>query len=209
MPNMYIISGCNGSGKTTTSYSLLPDLLGCRQFVNSDEFAKSLSPFNPSAASLKAGRFMLRKLYYLMSRGETFSVETTLATRALIKIIHKAQAQGYTVTILYFWLSSPQMAIDRVHKRVAAGGHDIAEEVIKRRYYMGLDYLLNYYLPACDNWILADNTVAPFKVIAQGARGEAPIVRDSKTFDIIKTITLSAKKLSEENSVISEEEAQE
>lgn len=209
MPGLYIISGCNGSGKTTTSYSLLPELLECREFVNSDEFAKALSPFDPSAASVRAGRFMLMKIKYLMNRGVTFSIETTLATRTLLKIISRAQNEGYEVTIIYFWLKSPQTAISRVKKRVASGGHNIPVEVIKRRYYMGLDYLFNYYIPVCDHWIIADNTVAPFKVIAQGNKGEMPIIRDQKQFDIVKTITLSAKKLSDENSMISEMEAQE
>lgn len=209
MPTLYIISGCNGSGKTTCTYSLLPEMLECKQYVNSDEFAKALSPFNPGAASLKAGRLMLLKVKYLMDRNETFSIETTLATRTLIKIATIAQNRGYRVVILYFWLSSPQMAIQRVRNRVAAGGHDIPEEVIKRRYYMGLDYLFNDYIPMCDHWILADNSDPPFKVIAQGSKGEEPIVRDPKTYEIIKTITRSAKKLSDENSSLSEKEAQE
>lgn len=209
MPTLYIISGCNGSGKTTCTYSLLPEMLECKQYVNSDEFAKALSPFNPGAASLKAGRLMLLKVKYLMDRNETFSIETTLATRTLIKIATIAQNRGYSVVILYFWLSSPQMAIQRVRNRVAAGGHDIPEEVIKRRYYMGLDYLFNDYIPMCDHWILADNSDPPFKVIAQGSKGEEPIVRDPKTYKIIKTITRSAKKLSDENSSLSEKEAQE
>ena len=209
MPTLYIISGCNGSGKTTCTYSLLPEMLECKQYVNSDEFAKALSPFNPGAASLKAGRLMLLKVKYLMDRNETFSIETTLATRTLIKIATIAQNRGYSVVILYFWLSSPQMAIQRVRNRVAAGGHDIPEEGIKRRYYMGLDYLFNDYIPMCDHWILADNSDPPFKVIAQGSKGEEPIVRDPKTYEIIKTITRSAKKLSDENSSLSEKEAQE
>lgn len=206
---MYIISGCNGSGKTTCSYSLLPELLECRQFVNSDEFAKALSPFNPGAASIKAGRLMMRKVMYLMERSQTFSIETTLATRALVKIVQRAQARGYEVTILYFWLSSPQKAIERVRSRVKAGGHDIPVEVIKRRYYMGLDYLFNYYIPICDHWILADNSKPPFRVLAQGNKGEEPIIRDIKTYGIVKTLTDSAQKLSEQNSTASEKEAQE
>lgn len=208
MAKMYIISGCNGSGKTTCSYSLLPELLECRQFVNSDEFAKAFSPFNPGAASVRAGRYMMMKVSYLMARKETFSVETTLATRALVRIIQKAQAAGYEVTILYFWLNSPQKAIERVAQRVKAGGHDIPQEVIKRRYYMGLDYLLSYYMPLCDHWILADNTNPPFRVIAQGNKGEEPIIKDAKTFEIIQAITHAADKLSQQNSTISEMEAQ-
>ena len=99
MPKLFIISGCNGSGKTTASYTLLPDLLGCREFVNSDEFAKSLSPFDPSAASITASRYMLKKINYLLERKADFSIETTLATRSLVGIIQKAQDLGYKVTV--------------------------------------------------------------------------------------------------------------
>ena len=88
---MYIISGCNGSGKTTASYTLLPELLDCSEFVNSDEFAKSLAPFHPETAYITASRYMLKKLRYLFTRREDFCIETTLATRSLIKMVRMAQ----------------------------------------------------------------------------------------------------------------------
>ena len=143
MPRLYIISGCNGSGKTTASYTLLPELLDCSEFVNADEFAKSLSPFGPEAASISASRFMMKKVQYLFSRREDFCIETTLATRSLLKMVRRAQEQGYFVTVIYFWLRSPEIAIARVAARVAAGGHDIPEETIRRRYQVGLSYLFH------------------------------------------------------------------
>ena len=115
---MFILSGCNGSGKTTASYSLLPDLIGCSELVNSDEFAKSLSPFNPSAASVMASRYMLMKIKYMLSRKADFIIETTLATRSLTNTINEAKSLGYEVTLLYFWLNSVDLAIKRVKKRV-------------------------------------------------------------------------------------------
>lgn len=165
---MFIISGCNGAGKTTASYSLLPEMLECSQYVNSDEFAKSLSPFNPEAASFTAGRYMLQKINYLINRQEDFGIETTLATRSLLKMIREAKSKGYKVTLLYFWLSSPELAIERVRHRVEAGGHNIPEEVIRRRYKMGMGYFFKEYLPVCDRWILADNSEPPFTVVAEG-----------------------------------------
>lgn len=180
MPRMYIISGCNGSGKTTASYTLLPEMLECNQFVNSDEFAKSLSPFNPSEASVTASRFMLRKIYYLLDINADFCVETTLATRSLVGIINDAKAKGYSITILYFWLSSPELAISRVKSRVAAGGHNIPEDVVRRRYYMGLNYLFGTYIPLCDRWVLADNSASPFTVVAEGAPGITSIKNEEK-----------------------------
>ena len=184
MPKLYIISGCNGSGKTTASYSLLPEILDCKEFVNSDEFAKSLSPFDPSAASVSASRYMLLKCRYLLDRRQNFCIETTLATRSLLKTIKEAQSRGYEITILYFWLDSPELAIQRVKKRVDAGGHNIPVDTIRRRYYMGLRYFFNDYMPACDFWLLADNTKSPFTTIAEGSRSGTTIY-DPLKYDII------------------------
>ena len=184
MPKMYIISGCNGSGKTTASYTLLPDLLDCREFVNSDEFAKSLSPFDPSAASITASRYMLMKINYLLGRYEDFSIETTLATRSLVKIINEAHSVGYEVTILYFWLNSPELAIQRVRDRVAAGGHNIPDAVVRRRYTMGLQYFFDTYRPICDRWILADNSKSNFTVVAEGSK-QYSYIRDNDKYNLI------------------------
>ena len=182
MPRMYIISGCNGSGKTTASYTLLPEMLECNQFVNSDEFAKSLSPFNPSEASVSASRYMLQKIYYLLGNHMDFCVETTLATRSLMGIINDAKSRGYTVDILYFWLKSPEMAIARVKSRVEAGGHNIPENVVRRRYYMGLNYFFETYAPVCDRWMLADNSSSPFSIVAEGSPAGIK-VRDKEKYD--------------------------
>ncbi len=187
MPNLYIISGCNGSGKTTASYTLLPDLLDCKEFVNSDEFAKSLSPFSPSSASITASRYMLMKINYLLGRLVDFSIETTLATRSLVKIIEEAQLLGYEVTVLYFWLNSPELAISRVRARVASGGHNIPDNVVRRRYVMGLRYFFDTYKPLCDHWVLADNSKSPFTVIARGSK-TLSYIKDNEKFRLIWNI---------------------
>ena len=202
MPRLYIISGCNGAGKTTASYSLLPEMLNCKEFVNSDEFAKGLSPFDPSKASIQASRYMLMKIRYLLKRNQDFAVETTLATRTLMKIVKQAQAAGYTVTLLYFWLNSPELAVERVRARVAAGGHDIPEETIIRRYHTGIYYFFNLYSPICERWILADNSQIPFKVIAEGSKNDLLTVRNEETYQKIKAISDEWQKMEEENSHI-------
>ena len=187
MPRLYIISGPNGSGKTTASYSVLPELLDCSEFVNSDEFAKHLSPFAPESAYITASRLMLRKVNYLFDRREDFCIETTLATRALLKMTRSAQEKGYYVTVLYFWLKNPEIAIERVAKRVQAGGHDIPEETIRRRYQMGLNYLFHHYMQTCDKWILADNSVPPFEVIAEGSK-KGLIIRDMDRYNTVRSL---------------------
>ncbi len=190
MPRLYIISGCNGAGKTTASYTLLPEMLECSQFVNSDEFAKGLAPFSPEKASIQASRYMVLKIRYLFRKKEDFGIETTLATRTLLKTIRQAQEEGYMVTLMYFWLNSPDLAVSRVRARVEAGGHNIPEETIRRRYGMGLKYFFRDYAPICDRWILADNSKIPFRVIAEGSRDEVVNIRDNETYRLIRETAL-------------------
>lgn len=163
-------------------------MLECSEFVNSDEFAKGLSPFDPSKASIQASRYMSMKIRYLLKRNKDFAIETTLATRSLLTIAKEAQRQGYTVTLLYFWLKTPEMAIERVKARVATGGHDIPEETIRRRYHVGINYFFNYYAPISERWILADNSQIPFRVIAEGSKDEVINIRDEETYAKIKAI---------------------
>ena len=186
MPRLFIISGCNGAGKTTASYTLLPEMLECSQYVNSDEFAKGLSPFDPGSVAVQASRLMLLRIRYLLRRKEDFCIETTLATRSLLKMVSDAQAQGYTVTLLYFWLNSPDLAVERVRARVAAGGHNIPEETVRRRYKVGLKYFFRDYSPVCDRWILADNSKVPFRVIAEGYKDDVPVIKDHATYGRIR-----------------------
>ena len=187
MPRLYIISGCNGSGKTTASYMMLPELLDCSEYVNSDEFAKHLSPFAPESAHITASRLMLRKVNYLFDKREDFCIETTLATRSLLKMVRNAQEKGYYVTVLYFWLNSPDMAVERVAARVRAGGHDIPEETIRRRYNVGLSYLFHTYIPECDKWILADNSDPPFQIIAEGTK-KGLLISDMEKYNKIRSL---------------------
>ncbi len=187
MPRLYILCGCNGAGKTTASYTMLPEILDCREFVNSDEFAKSLSPFDPSTASVSASRFMLMRIQFLLDQGADFSIETTLATRSLVSIIKQARERGYTISILYLWVQSPEIAIKRVRDRVNHGGHNIPEDVLRRRYRVGIKYLFNTYMPLCDRWVLVDNTTPPFSVIAEGSSGRL-VIKDEDKFNKLTTL---------------------
>jgi predicted ABC-type ATPase len=167
MPNLYIIAGCNGAGKTTASYSILPDILNCREFVNADNIASGLSPFNPESVALHAGRTMLNRISELMKAEEDFALETTLSTRSYVSLIARAHSMNYKVTLLFFWLSSPNVAITRVARRVMKGGHHIPSDVIERRYYRGIRNLHNLYMPICDEWVLVDNMDLVPDVIAK------------------------------------------
>lgn len=170
MPDLYVISGCNGAGKTTASYTVLPDMLNCREFVNADEIAKGLSPFQPEKVAIEAGRIMLNRMKDLRTLNSDFAFETTLATKFYRQFIREAQLKGYFVTLLFFWLNSPDLAIERVKSRVISGGHDIPIETIKRRYDSGIRNLSKLYLPISDYWMIIDNSITPYQVIAEGFR---------------------------------------
>ena len=164
--NLYIIAGCNGAGKTTASFTILPEIWHCREFVNADEIARGLSPLNPDSVAMQAGRIMLERIDELLERGQSFSIETTQATRSYVQLVKRAQASGYTVTLLFFWLNSPEVAIQRVAKRVSEGGHNIPIDVIRRRYRLGLSNFFNLYKDLVDTWALVDNASNPRQVVA-------------------------------------------
>ncbi len=165
---LYIIAGCNGAGKTTASFTVLHEMLDCREFVNADEIAKGLSPFNPEGVAIQAGRLMIDRIIHLLKEGETFAFETTLATRSYVKLIQQAQKRGYFVTLLFFSLSTPEQAVARVAKRVSQGGHNIPTDVILRRYDAGLQILFQLYSPVVDFWTLHDSSSCPGEKIAFG-----------------------------------------
>lgn len=166
MKTLYIIAGCNGAGKTTASYTVLPEIWKCREFVNADEIAKGLSPFNPESVAIEAGKLMLLRINHLLDGEESFSIETTLATRSYVNLIERAHKKGFSVNLLFFWLSSPEAAIERVAKRVSEGGHNIPRETIVRRYHLGIENFFKLFKDRVDNWTLVNNTVNPRVIIA-------------------------------------------
>ena len=169
---LYIISGCNGAGKTTASYTVLPEILLCKEFVNADEIAKGLSPFNPESMAIEAGRLMLKRINELLAAKVSFSIETTLATRSYTRLIQRAQNAGYKVSLIYFWLNSPELAVNRVLQRVNEGGHNVPMDVIYRRYQAGINNLFQIYMPRVDYWLLADNSISPRVIMSNNAMQE-------------------------------------
>lgn len=171
MANLYIIAGCNGAGKTTASFTVLPEVLNCKEFVNADEIARGLSPFQPETVAIQAGRLMLKRIDELMEEKADFAFETTLASRTYVNTIKQAKELGYTVTLLYFWLPSPDMAKNRVKQRVLRGGHNIPEQTIISRYYSGIKNLFELYMNKVDEWALVDSSEINYKLIASSKKG--------------------------------------
>jgi predicted ABC-type ATPase len=166
MPQRYIIAGCNGAGKTTASMTLLPEVLGIREFVNADAIASGLSPLNPEGVAIEAGKLMLNRIYYLMSQGLDFAIETTLSTKSYQGLVQKAKKLGYEITLLFLWLNSPELAKERVKSRVQKGGHNIPDDVIERRYWRGIQHLTQLFIPICEKWYVYDNSEERFSRIA-------------------------------------------
>jgi len=178
MKKIYIISGANGAGKTTASYTVLPEILECKEYVNADEIAKGLSPFNPDSVNIQAGKLMLNRINKLLDDGHNFAFETTLASKSFLKYIDKAHEKGYTSVLVFLWLNSQDLAIERVQSRVKEGGHNIPKDVIKRRYTRGLKNFFNIYSKAVDSWMFINNSGNPYKIIADGSEKNETVYDD-------------------------------
>lgn len=175
MKRIFIIAGCNGAGKTTASYTILPEILECDEFVNADEIARGLSPFKPEKAGIQAGRLMLERINTLMNSGQDFAFETTLATKSYKNLVLKAKERGYFVSLLFFWLKSEDLAVKRVETRVKEGGHNIPEDIIRRRYTNGLRNFFTIFKNSVDTWTFIDNSGDPYEVIAEGTAQEEKV----------------------------------
>ncbi|RYZ82614.1 MAG: zeta toxin, partial [Proteobacteria bacterium] len=176
----------NGAGKTTASFTILPEILDCKEFVNADEIAKGLSPFQPEKVSFEAGRIMLRRINDLLDSNENFAFETTLATKSYKSKIVEAKSKNYTVTLLFFWLQNVDLAIERVKTRVLEGGHNIPLDVIKRRYLNGIKNLFEIYLPIVDEAMIFDNSEGKHDILAEKTLDSEIDILNQAKFDKLK-----------------------
>lgn len=183
--NLYIIAGCNGAGKTSASVTILPEILNCKEFVNADEIARGISPFNPESVAVEAGRLMLQRIDFLLNGDSSFAIETTLATRSYSNLVQRAHQRGFFVQLLFFWLPTPEYAVERVEQRVREGGHNIPNDVIVRRYFAGIKNLFDIYMPIVDSWMIIDNSVNPRVKIAKMNRS-IMVVYDENKYNAIR-----------------------
>lgn len=183
MPDIYIIAGCNGAGKTTAAYNLLPDVFKTVEFVNADEIARGLSPLNPTGVAFQAGRIMLERIEQLMQEKKSFAFETTLSGLAYVSLIKRAREAGYTITLFFVYLTSVELAKERVLIRVSKGGHSIPPEVIERRYSKGLRSF-HSYAQLSDNWYIYDNSGSNYELVASYDSEEKNII-NFETYTLI------------------------
>jgi predicted ABC-type ATPase len=184
--DIVILGGPNGAGKTTAAQVVLPEQLDIREFVNADEIARGLSPFNPGGAALAAGRLMIERIQNLVQDRRSFALETTCAGRGHIGLLRRCKADGWRVTLVYLWLPSVEAALDRVARRVRQGGHDVPESVVVRRYWAGVANMHDLYLPLADLALIYDNSDAGRALIAERTPGHALVVHDARRWALIK-----------------------
>ena len=185
--NLYIIAGCNGAGKTTASFTILPEILDCKEFVNADEIAKGLSPFQPEKVAFEAGRIMLNRIDELFKNQENFAFETTLSTKIYKQKIKFAKENDYNTTLLFFWLRNSDLAKERVKIRVKEGGHNIPIDVIERRYVNGIKNLFDIYLEIVDQVLIFDNSEGKPILIAEKNFEEEIVIHNLEKFNDLKS----------------------
>ncbi len=186
MPNLVVIAGPNGAGKSTSAPLLINKRLGIAEFVNADVIAAELSPSDPDAAAIQAGRIMLKRLAALAAAGTDFSFETTLASRHFAPWIAKLQRErAYRFHLVFLWLPDVEQNILRVAGRVRHGGHDVPPEVIRRRYANGLANFLALYRPIADSWALYDNSTEA-RLVAKRELDGSEEIHDAEAWTMIE-----------------------
>jgi predicted ABC-type ATPase len=189
MKDVIVIGGPNGAGKTTAASRLLPVTLDLHEFLNADEIARGLSPFDAEASAVAAGRLMIERIDRLIAAGRSFAFETTCAGHRQAKLLRSCRAVGYRVTLFFLWLPSPKAAIQRVAQRVARGGHHIPDDVITRRYSTGLHNMRNIFLPLADVAAIYDNGLEPPVLIAAKESNSSFTLRDAERWKLIEDAT--------------------
>lgn len=185
-PHIILIAGPNGAGKSTTAPALLQGVLRVKEFVNADTIAQGLSAFQPETAAFHAGRVMLERLHYLANEKVDFAFETTLSTRSFAPWIKGLQQTGYVCHIVFLWLPNADFALFRVQERVKMGGHNVPEEIIRRRYYSGIRNFFQIYQPLAETWNFYDNSASLCpSLIAMGSGKDIHSINDTKTWNII------------------------
>ena len=182
MSNIYIIAGCNGAGKTTASYTVLPEILHCTEFINADNIAQGLSPFNVAGVAIDASRIMLTRMRELIAQRVDFAFETTLASKSYVSLLRQAKQNNYQIHLIFLWLNSIELAKERVKQRVQNGGHNIPKDVIERRYISGIRNLNELYITFVDSWRIYDNSDNMHKLIAEGLKNKRTEIIDRDIF---------------------------
>jgi predicted ABC-type ATPase len=187
--DIFILGGPNGAGKTTAARILLTDFLREHEFLNADEIARTISPEKPETAAIAAGRVFLERMRRLIQRGNSFALETTCAGKSYLNLFRQCKSTGWRITLLYLWLSSSELAVQRVARRMAEGGHGIPPDVIRRRYEASAWNMRNLYLPLADQAEIYDNSLNPRVLIAEKRSNQLLQICDPERWQRIVEVT--------------------
>ncbi|MGO8759140.1 MAG: AAA family ATPase [Terracidiphilus sp.] len=171
MKEIVIIGGPNGAGKTTAARVLLPEFLRDHEFLNADEIAREISPDDPEAAALAAGRVLIERMRWLVRESRSFALETTCSGKSYLRLLDRCKREGWRIALFYFSLPSPDASLARVAQRVREGGHNIPTDVIQRRFRTGLWNMRNLYLPLADTAAIYDNSSQRRVLVAEKEPG--------------------------------------
>jgi len=177
-PSIVILAGPNGAGKSTVAPDVLQGTLAVSEFVNADVIASGLSAFDPDSAAITAGRVMLARIRELAGQRASFAFETTLASRTFAPWLRELRASGYAVHLFFLWLSSADLAVERVAERVASGGHNVPADTVRRRYRAGIRNLFNLYQPIVTSWTLYNASGPEPILVAESLESEPLKVYD-------------------------------
>lgn len=180
-PQLYVIAGPNGSGKTTFAMRFLPEEAQSCRFVNVDLIAAGLSPFNPDEVATGAGRIFLGTIHELAAGRVDFGFETTLSGRTHAALLADLRKSGYRITLFFLWLPSVDLALKRIAERVERGGHDVPAHVVRRRFGRGVRNLFDVYKALCDVIIIFDNS-RDFPRTVAGMNGPRVEIADHATY---------------------------
>jgi predicted ABC-type ATPase len=175
--HLYIIAGPNGVGKTTFAREFLPNYADCKNFINADLIAQGMAPFSPESVAFRAGRRMLEEINFHVNRDEDFGFETTLSGRSHLALIRRLKKRGYKVHFFFLILPNIDFALSRVRGRVAEGGHDVPEPVVRRRFGRSIQNFLADYRRLADSWILFDNSGTTPEIVAFEEEGKLGIMK--------------------------------